>query len=84
MIEGGRKGERSEGGREEWVRRLGELRIFIAHSVVLTALFVFFLTALFEGVYSEEKVQRTLDAMKGRRDNLIKVSVTWNSLQLVS
>lgn len=26
------------------------------------------------GVYSEEKVQRTLDAMKGRRDNLIKVS----------
>lgn len=84
MIEGGRKGERSEGGREEWVRRLGELRIFIAHSVVLTALFVFFLTVLFEGVYSEEKVQRTLDAMKGRRDNLIKVSVTWNSLQLVS
>lgn len=25
------------------------------------------------GVYSEEKVQRTMDAMKGRRDNLIKV-----------
>ncbi|XP_022801603.1 uncharacterized protein LOC111339252 isoform X2 [Stylophora pistillata] len=25
------------------------------------------------GVYAEEKVQRTLDAMKGRRDNLIKL-----------
>ena len=25
------------------------------------------------GVYSEEKVQRTMDAMKGRRDNLIQV-----------
>ena len=27
------------------------------------------------GVYSEEKVQQTLDAMKARRDNLIEVSV---------
>ena len=25
------------------------------------------------GVYSEEKVQRTVDAMKGRRDNLFQV-----------
>lgn len=29
----------------------------------------------FPGVYSEEKVQRSLDAMKGRRDNLIQVDV---------
>ncbi|PFX18639.1 Serine/threonine-protein kinase Nek6 [Stylophora pistillata] len=29
--------------------------------------------ALLIGVYAEEKVQRTLDAMKGRRDNLIKL-----------
>ena len=36
--------------------------------LVLKTFFKFFL-----GVYSQEKVQRTVDAMKQRRDNLIWV-----------
>ena len=40
------------------------------------------LTARFVGVYSEEKVHRTIDAMKGRRDNLIQVSVKWNAREV--
>ena len=34
------------------------------------------MSPFFLGVYSEEKVQRSLDAMKGRRDNLIQVDVS--------
>ena len=41
-------------------------------SVAVTHCFFVQLTV---GVYSEEKVKRTLDAMKGRRDNLLEVKL---------